>query len=278
MDKFFNDIPKIPATHSEKSGASSVENDPNPKSSSIPGTKKKPCRVCDDFKFWTNEKKHDSETKTPTKVKRFSTAATAITSAATVAQMTVDGDSNKSGSNSNSNSSSGKFGSGKDTPSFISSIVGFLTIARYNSKKYAEEMNNKPSNPTLVQPQSSGGVSFVPIEYFDSPPDSTVLGSSSWTFLHTMAAYYPEAPTIQQQKEMTTFINLFAKFYPCSTCSQHLVAELNDPSKEKPQVKNNRDLSLWMCKLHNGVNRRLGKPEFDCASALRRWKDGFDDE
>jgi len=29
-----------------------------------------------------------------------------------------------------------------------------------------------------------------------------------------------------------------------------------------------------MCQQHNVVNRKLGKPEFDCRKVLERWKDG----
>jgi FAD-linked sulfhydryl oxidase len=29
-----------------------------------------------------------------------------------------------------------------------------------------------------------------------------------------------------------------------------------------------------MCEQHNVVNKKLGKPEFDCRKILERWKDG----
>jgi mitochondrial FAD-linked sulfhydryl oxidase len=34
----------------------------------------------------------------------------------------------------------------------------------------------------------------------ECPPDKDELGRSTWTFLHTMAAYYPEEPSDADQK------------------------------------------------------------------------------
>ena len=38
-----------------------------------------------------------------------------------------------------------------------------------------------------------------------------------------------------------------------------------------------KDLSIWFCKMHNIVNKTLGKPEFDCSydNLLYRWKIGY---
>ena len=54
------------------------------------------------------------------------------------------------------------------------------------------------------------------------PVDSVELGRNTWSFLHTMAAYYPDRPSEKQKSEMTQFINIFAKFYPCEICAEDL--------------------------------------------------------
>lgn len=45
----------------------------------------------------------------------------------------------------------------------------------------------------------------------------------------------------------------------------------------QPDTSSRHALSQWFCHLHNGVNLRLGKPEFDCSRVDERWKDGWKD-
>lgn len=42
-----------------------------------------------------------------------------------------------------------------------------------------------------------------------------------------------------------------------------------------PQVNSQDELSQWLCKLHNRVNKKLGKDEFDCKKVNERWRDGW---
>ncbi|OLY82779.1 FAD-linked sulfhydryl oxidase ALR [Smittium mucronatum] len=113
-----------------------------------------------------------------------------------------------------------------------------------------------------------------PVAYSACPPDSQELGRSTWTFLHTMAAYYPATPTEIEKDNMRTFINSFKWVYPCGPCASHLRKEIR---RDPPKVDSNLDLSLWFCYTHNKVNKILGKPEFDCSRVLERWRDGPSD-
>ena len=56
----------------------------------------------------------------------------------------------------------------------------------------------------------------------DCPLDAAELGRSTWGLLHSMAAYYPDKPSDKQQKEMSQFINIFSRFYPCDVCAEDL--------------------------------------------------------
>eukprot|EP00948_MAST-09A_sp_MAST-9A-sp1_P000633 g633.t1 len=94
------------------------------------------------------------------------------------------------------------------------------------------------------------------------------LGRGSWNLLHRMAAAYPKNATLSDQRDMENYFNLFAKFYPCEECASHLRGELaEDPlivRPGSPNLEDNRVLSLWLCRLHNRVNRRLKKNELAC--------------
>lgn len=46
--------------------------------------------------------------------------------------------------------------------------------------------------------------------------------------------------------------------------------------KQEPiQATSNHELSQWLCRLHNKVNDKLGKPIFDCSKVNERWRDGW---
>ena len=107
------------------------------------------------------------------------------------------------------------------------------------------------------------------------PPDVNEIGRGTWTLLHTMSVYLPENDLSQQQKsDATQFMNILARNYPCSHCADDLKEDLKIIP---PQVKTGQDFANWMCRLHNKVNTKLGKKEFDCSQVYQRWRDGYPD-
>ena len=57
---------------------------------------------------------------------------------------------------------------------------------------------------------------------FGCPESVDSLGRGSWSFLHTVAAYYPEKPSHDDQSEMHGFMRALGRFYPCNMCATHL--------------------------------------------------------
>ncbi|KAI9656709.1 MAG: hypothetical protein M1829_000368 [Trizodia sp. TS-e1964] len=107
------------------------------------------------------------------------------------------------------------------------------------------------------------------------PPTSEALGASSWTLLHSLSATYPRRAPAALQAEMSSFLALFAKLYPCWVCGADFAAYM---ARERVRVGGRAELALWMCGAHNEVNRKLGKAEFDCARVEERWGGGEDED
>jgi len=99
------------------------------------------------------------------------------------------------------------------------------------------------------------------------------VGRASWGFLHTLAAYYPDRPSLTQQEEMRHFLVSFSRLYPCGYCADRTIEELE---RNPPRTDSRPHLALWLCSVHNEVNDRLGKPLFDCQIDKLdiRWRHG----
>jgi len=106
------------------------------------------------------------------------------------------------------------------------------------------------------------------------PPDRGELGSATWSFLHSVAAYLPSVPNQEQQQDATQLLQIVSRLYPCSDCAEDLRKDLIE---EPPLVTSSEEFSQWMCRLHNKVNVKLGKPVFDCSKVFERWRDGWKD-
>ncbi|KAI1773884.1 ERV/ALR sulfhydryl oxidase domain-containing protein [Hypoxylon cercidicola] len=87
------------------------------------------------------------------------------------------------------------------------------------------------------------------------------LGRSTWKFFHTMMARFPDKPTEDDSLALKTFIQLFARLYPCGDCARHFQKLL---AQYPPQVSSRNAAAGWACFVHNQVNERLHKPVFDC--------------
>ncbi|KAG6060852.1 hypothetical protein E4U13_001273 [Claviceps humidiphila] len=128
---------------------------------------------------------------------------------------------------------------------------------------------NKTRHDSAAQNQGSSVTACS-----DCPPDVETLGRGTWTLLHSIAATYPEMPSKSQQSDMMSFVKLFSKLYPCWVCAKDFQSYLG---KESPRVQSRDEFGKWLCDAHNEVNRKLGKPQFDCSRWDERWRTGWKD-
>ncbi|CAK7275491.1 hypothetical protein SEPCBS119000_006717 [Sporothrix epigloea] len=87
------------------------------------------------------------------------------------------------------------------------------------------------------------------------------LGRASWKLMHTMMARFPETPSADDSLALQTYIQLFARLYPCGDCASHFQLLLQE---YPPQTSSRNAAAGWACFVHNEVNKRLKKELFDC--------------
>ncbi|KAF8911648.1 ERV/ALR sulfhydryl oxidase domain-containing protein [Gymnopilus junonius] len=105
------------------------------------------------------------------------------------------------------------------------------------------------------------------------------LGRATWKLLqvhiHTMTLRYPEKPTADERGALESYFYLSSRLYPCGECAADFQKLLK---KYPPQTSSRKTASLWLCGVHNEVNKRLRKAEFDCAHLSDEYDCGCGDE
>jgi len=150
------------------------------------------------------------------------------------------------------------------TPS--SSRWGTRWLNRLNLHKRSTE----PDDPDLGRgaPGGTWGRMADAQHKLGHPPDRGEVGRASWTLLHTIAAQYPDTPTPEQRQDARSLIYALSRLYPCAECGTHFRKVLQECP---PNTESRGDFSTWLCRVHNKVNRRLGKEVFDCSLLRFRW-------
>lgn len=174
-----------------------------------------------------------------------------------------------SGSSSSGSSGSGS-GSGSGSKAGASGMAAMMAAMASSGSGSSSNTSSSTSGTSASTP--------VAKDRSECPPDTVELGRSTWTFLHTTAAYYPDKPSAAQKTHMTNLLSSLPSLYPCTWCADDF-GESIKANPPQPAVESATKLNEWLCRRHNEVNKKLGKPEFQCdwKNIMRRWKDGPED-
>jgi len=86
-----------------------------------------------------------------------------------------------------------------------------------------------------------------------------VWGPSMWHFLHTISFNYPVQPTQQDKIHYRDFVLHLENVLPCKKCRSNLHKNLKKLPLKMEHLKTRATFSLYIYKLHELVNKMLGK-------------------
>ena len=88
---------------------------------------------------------------------------------------------------------------------------------------------------------------------------TTVWGPSLWHTLHTISFNYPVKPTLQDKKNYKRFIMDLRYVLPCKYCRMNFKKNLKELPLTEKALKSRHNFSRWMFKMHELINKMLGK-------------------
>jgi hypothetical protein len=88
---------------------------------------------------------------------------------------------------------------------------------------------------------------------------TAVWGPSLWHYLHTMSFNYPIHPTESEKTHYKEFILSLQHVLPCKYCRDNLKKNFKAHPLKNCNMKNRETYSKYVYKLHEIVNKMLGK-------------------
>ena len=88
---------------------------------------------------------------------------------------------------------------------------------------------------------------------------TSVWGPSLWHSIHTMSFNYPVKPTAREKSKYFNFIHSLKDVLPCKYCRENLSKNLKAIKFTIKDMECRESFSMAMYKLHEEVNRMLGK-------------------
>jgi hypothetical protein len=87
----------------------------------------------------------------------------------------------------------------------------------------------------------------------------SVWGPAQWHFLHTMSFNYPVNPTHEQKTQYRNYMLNLVNILPCKYCRQNLKKNYKAFPLTMEYMKSRDSFSRYVYKLHERINKNLGK-------------------
>ena len=136
-----------------------------------------------------------------------------------------------------------------------------MTNTKSKSKKYKSNIFKKKTlkNSTFKN-KNLKKYKFTNNDYISGDGMLTsVWGPSLWHYLHTMSFNYPNNPTHFQKQKHKQFIENLKYTLPCKYCRMNLEKNLKAIPLKDCYLKNRKMFSFFVYKLHEHINKMLGK-------------------
>lgn len=88
---------------------------------------------------------------------------------------------------------------------------------------------------------------------------TTVWGPPMWHVLHTISFNYPVNPSRNDKKNYREFVHSLKNVLPCGKCRTNLQKNLKEVPLKAADLSSRDAFSRWMFKLHEHINKMLGK-------------------
>jgi len=104
--------------------------------------------------------------------------------------------------------------------------------------------------------------------------DPKYWGPSSWKFLHSIAANYPNNPSMEDKHIYKSFFISLKDILPCNRCKENYKKNLLRIDINK-SLNSKKDFIFWVIDLHNLVNEETDKKKLSYNSALEKINLGY---
>ena len=101
--------------------------------------------------------------------------------------------------------------------------------------------------------------------------DPKYWGESSWAFLHYITFAYPDNPNNTDKQSMKNLLLALEHTLPCRNCRGNFKNHLKKYPLTSQVLSNRKNLVQWLLKIHNEVNKMIGKKQISYNNLLKKY-------